>query len=216
MPKRLFVCLVAVAAISLSAKEAAASEFTFDCITNNKSADCSVLESQLSVKIESDGSTVDFTFTNVGGGASSITDVYFQDLPPLLDETTVAFSGTGTVSFDDKCKPGDLPGGSGFTTTYCADSNAPTQQNGVNPYESLTLSYSLLKDPATLQTYTLQDVLAAIGTGDFNIGIHVQGFSGGGSESAVLKSVPEPASLLLMSGGAVAAAFARRRRKAAA
>jgi hypothetical protein len=209
LSKPLFVCLFAVGTISLTSQEVAASEFTFDCITNNSSADCSVLESQISLKIESDGSTVSFTFTNEGEDASSITDVYFQDLPPLLDETTWGFSGTGTVSFDDKCKPGDLPGGTGFTTTYCADSTAPTQQNGVNPYESLTLSYDLLNG------YTLDDVLVAISGGTFNIGIHVQGFSGGGSESAVLTTVPEPASLLLLSSGAVAAAFSRRRRKTA-
>ncbi|WP_410967510.1 PEP-CTERM sorting domain-containing protein, partial [Salmonella sp. SAL4456] len=60
------------------------------------------------------------------------------------------------------------------------------------------------------------DVLDAISAGTFNIGIHVQGFSNAGSESGVLNTVPEPASLLLMGAGAMAAALTRRRRKAAA
>jgi hypothetical protein len=208
--KRLFVCLLAAAALSLSPRDAAASEFSFDCITNNSATDCSVLESQLGVKIELDGSTVDFTFTNLGTNASSITDVYFQDLPPLLDETTAVISGSVGVSFDDQCRPRDLPAGTGFTTTYCADSNAPTQQNGVNPYESLTLSYTLMTGA------TLTDVMNAISAGTFSIGIHVQGFSGGGSESGILNPVPEPASILLLGSGAFAAALARRRRKVAA
>ena len=219
MPKHLFVCLFAVAALSLAPREAAANEFNFDCITGNSATDCAILESQLTVSITSTGSMVKFLFENSGPYASSITDIYFDDPPPLLDpwSVNISYPSGGIVAFtegtESKCSPGSLPGGgNGFVTAYCADSDSPTQPNGVNPGESVMLSY----------TYTgggdaLTGVLAAINAGTFAIGIHVQGFADGGSVSGIMpgQPVPEPASLLLMGGGAVAAAFARRRRKTA-
>jgi len=214
LQKRLFVCLLAAAALSLSSRDAAASEFTFGCITNNSAIDCGVLESQLLVTIglnADNSSMVDFLFTNTGPAASSIADVYFDDPPPLLGAPGLISSSTG-VSFTAGCAPGDLPGGApyGFTTAYCADSDSPVQPNGVNPGEWLQLSYTLQGGA------TLADVLEAISTGTFSVGIHVQGFDGGGSESGVLTAqpVPEPASLVLLGSGA-AAAFLRRRRRLA-
>jgi hypothetical protein len=214
MLRRLFVCLLTVAAISLYSRDAAASEFNFDCISNNSATNCSVLESQLSVTIglnATDSSLVDFLFTNSGPAASSITDVYFDDPPPLLGSPGYISSSSG-VGFAAGCSPGNLPGGNpyGFTTAYCADSNSPTQQNGVNPTEWLRLSYTLQSG------YTLDDVLNAIAESSFQVGIHVQGFANGGSEAAIMGVTPvlEPASGVLLGIGAVAA-LVRRRRKIA-
>jgi hypothetical protein len=201
--------------LSLLPKNAAASQFSFECITNNSATNCGVLESQLSVTIglsATDSSMVDFLFTNSGPIASSITDVYFDDPPPLLGPPAKIYQSSG-VKFAAGCSPSDLPGGNpyGFTTAYCADSNSPAQPNGVNPGEWLRLSYTLQG------TATLTDVLNAIEAGTFAVGVHVQGFSDGGSEAAIMSSqpVPEPASILLLMGGGAAAVLRRRRQTAA-
>jgi PEP-CTERM motif len=213
--KRLSLCLLVVTAISFSTRDAAAADFNFHCITNDSADNCAALEDQLLVTIglnETNSSMVDFLFTNSGPVASSLTDVYFDDGPPSLLTTPLLISSSAGVAFEPGCSPGNLPGGTpaGFASTYCADSNAPTQSNGVNPGEWLRLSYTLQGDA------TLAAVLNAISNGDFRIGIHVQGINNEGSESGLInpQPVPEPASLVLLGSGA-AAAFLRRRRKLA-
>ena len=82
-----------------------------------------------------------------------------------------------------------------------ADSDSPVVAKGVNPGESLGILFNL-KDGNNFN-----DLIAAINlgftspaeTGNLRIGIHVQGFDGGGSESFVM--TPEPGSLLLGSIG---------------
>lgn len=213
MLKRLSLCLLVVTAISFSTRDAAAADFNFDCITNNNAGNCEVLQDQFLVTIglnETDSSLVDFLFTNSGPSASSITDVYFDDGPPALLGLPGLIASSSGVSFAAGCSPGNLPGGNpaGFSTSYCVDSNSPTQPNGVNPGEWLRLSYTLQGDA------TLAAVLNAISNGDFRVGIHVQGFSEGDGEAGIInpQPVPEPASLVLLGSGAVAA-FVRRRRK---
>ena len=194
-------------------RPAAADVYGFSCITNNSAGDCAILQNQLQMDVTGGGGLVNFRFSNSGPAASSITQVYFNDLtPPLLG----AFSGFTTsagVSFstgkNGACSPPNLPGGSpySFTTSYCADALSPTQPNGVNPGEWLTISYALAAGSSFAQ------VVSALNSGTYRVGIHVQGFASGGSESAIstVQQVPEPSALALVGGGFAAMLLRRRR-----
>jgi hypothetical protein len=191
-------------------KTALAAPFGFSCISNSSATNCATLQSQLQLTVGSSlPGTVDFRFTNTGPLASSITDVYFDDtVPALLGNPGTITHSTG-VSFTAGCAPGNLPGGNpiNFTASYCADSDSPVQPNGVNPGEWLQISYTLQNIGGT--TATLNDVLAAMASGAYRVGIHVQGFSNGGSESAIATPVPEPAMLLLFGMGLLVLGRAR-------
>jgi hypothetical protein len=106
------------------------------------------------------------------------------------------------------------------TLNLSANSTAPAQPNGVNPGESLSVVVNL----ASGKTYA--DVLAELNNGlglngsststellnSLRVGIHVQGFVNGGSESFIngdtdgggagnLQIVPAPAGLILLASG---------------
>ncbi|NUN98546.1 MAG: PEP-CTERM sorting domain-containing protein, partial [Candidatus Omnitrophica bacterium] len=75
------------------------------------------------------------------------------------------------------------------------------------PGEWLGVGFNLLSGK------TFADVLADIADGDLRIGIHVQGFRNGGSESFVNNGVvPEPATVGLLAAGLLSLAAGRRRR----
>lgn len=172
----------------------------FYCITNNNPGDCAIGESQLTVTVTDPGAgQVLFHFKNLAGGsASSITDVYFDD-GSLLALASVT-NGPG-VSFSQYASPPNLPGGNNInppfqvTAGFLADSNPPVQPNGVNPGEWLKIYFSLQSGG------TFNDVINELGNGQLRIGIHVQGFSSGGSESFVNVPVPVPAALWLFGSG---------------
>jgi len=180
--------------------------YGFRSITNNNAANAATGEVQLSVDVTATGiNQVSFEFMNAGPLPSSITDVYF-DNGALLNMASI-INGPG-VDFEQYASPGNLPGGNGidFETTagLSADSRPPTQPNGVNPGEWVKIIFDL-QDGMNFGHVTSQ-----LGTGELRIGIHVQGFADGGSESFV-NVVPAPAAVLFGMLGLGAAGVRLRR-----
>lgn len=208
------IVLAAWIASAGAATTASAIPIGFGCITGNSPADCATGVAQLSVDVTPFGlGQVLFTFSNAGPAASSIADVYFDDgtllgIASLIDADENG--GNPGVDFSLGAAPPNLPGGNlvGFVATagFSADSDPPVQPNGVNPLETLGVVFNLLPGK------TFADTIAALTNGqDLRIGIHVQGFAGGGSESFVNLPVPEPGTALLLGLGLAALAGARRR-----
>lgn len=204
--KKGFILFVIFSALAVCGS-ASATTIRFECITDNLPGDAMIGEQQLSVEIHDLGvDGVLFEFLNVGSDACSITDVYWDD-GSLLDIAGLIDADDGTgghtdVDFSELAAPPDLPGGNDasppFTVTsgFSADSDPPPSHNGVNPAEWLGVRFSLQagKD--------YQDVLDDLESGALRIGMHVQDYDSGGSESFVSTPLPEPASMgLLLVGG---------------
>jgi hypothetical protein len=198
----------AVALAAFAAPASAGPIYTFSCITDNSPANCAIGEAQLSMEvIDEGGGLVGFKFYNAVGEESSITDIYFED-GSLLGIFSITDSGLG-VAFSAPASPPDLPGGGlSFTATTSLDSNPPVVPFGVSSStEWVEVTFSL--QPGG----TYQDVIDELGTGDLRVGLHVQGFANGGSESFINDPtpVPEPGTLLLLGAGLTGLASRRRR-----
>jgi hypothetical protein len=198
----------AVAGVLVAAAlSAQAQNYSFDCLTGNRAADCAVGEAQLGLQVIDRGSSVDLRFTNSGSAASSITDIYFDWLSATyeLAAGSITDSGAG-VSFSWGASPSNLPGGNpiGFSANIAADSNTPTQPMGVNPGEWVNFNFA----------GSYANLLAGLNGEQLRIGVHVQGFYGGGSESFVVTPVPEPEIYaMLLAGMGLMGLLARRRRR---
>jgi hypothetical protein len=184
-------CLTADAGIVYSFKQVAE-----DGDGPTELADGAIGEAQLFVDVSGlNANQVLFTFTNTGPSACSIADVYFDD-GALLDIASIDNSCPG-VSFSQFATPHDLPGGNTlippFVTTesFSANSDPPVQPNGINPNEWLGITFDLRPGNA------YSDVISNLASGELRIGIHVQGYASGGSESFV--NVPEPSTVTLIS-----------------
>jgi hypothetical protein len=178
--------------------------YGFQCITNGVAGNAAIGEAQLFVDVRSvaDPTQVLFTFYNIGPKNSSICDVYFDDgsLLESLDELIDGDDNGGDegVDFSPGASPGNLPGAHfavpAFEVTkgFLADSDPAVELNGVNPGESLGVLFNL-KSGKTLAT-----VIQDLESGELRIGIHVQGFADGESESFINgPPVPVPPGILL-------------------
>ncbi|MBU1342028.1 MAG: PEP-CTERM sorting domain-containing protein [Proteobacteria bacterium] len=195
----------------------AAPSFGFKSITNNLAGDAAIGSAQLHVDLTADGSDkILFTFVNDGPFASSITDIYFDDDDALLSWNQFQYDPVGGVDFSVGANPPNLPGGNApafnFSANHSYDSNPPAQPNGVNPGESLGIRF-------TINNSTFDNIITALTMGDLRVGIHVQGFATGGSESFVntppddTNPTPEPATMILLGFGLIGLAGIGRRTK---
>jgi hypothetical protein len=215
MHRLAFAGLFACAALGFGASSATAIPLGFDCISGNVAGDCAIGEAQLEVEATAgpDADQVSFRFTNAGPADSSITAVYFDDDAGALLAIASILDGTG-VDFEAGANPPNLPAGNNADPDFdntgglAADSEPPTQPNGVNPGEELTIVASLADG------FTFADVEAALSDKSLRIGIHVQGFATEGSESFVNDGtvVPEPSLGLLLVAPALALVRRARQR----
>jgi len=233
MKKSLASIVTTVFLLLFASTQAWAILLNFSNITGNNATNAATGESQLFVDLTSvDPTHISFRFFNNGPLASSIADVYFDDgtllgISSLIDADD-GVGGDAGVDFSIGASPPNLPGGNGlaipFVTTagFLADSDAPAQPNGVNPNEELFVIFELLAGK------TFADTVAALSADpsdpnldSLRIGIHVQGFANGGSESFINvppnggpppQKIPEPGIIFLLGAGLLGVCLSRRRR----
>ncbi len=203
-----------VLAFALGEERAEANLYGFYNITGNSATNAASGEAQLFVEVTDSGAgKVLFTFTNTGPSAASITDVYFDDAGGKL-MTLTSISNSFGVDFEVGASPPNLPGanmvGPSFHADFDADSDPPTAPNGVNPGESLGISFDFNNG------ITFDDVIYNLGQASLRVGIHVQAFGDGGSESFInrMNPVPVPSAFLLGAFGLGLVGWMRRRSSA--
>ncbi len=229
--------------VMLSATPAAAVTYTytFDAITSNNPANAAAGKAQLRMDVSGDLNSPLVTFTFYHDGSTpmsmSITDIYFYlGGGRLVWSTRVtgfdgftyspSWDGKSGVRYTRRARPPFLPGGGsaglpGYSLVFSCGSAPPVVPKGVNPGESLDISFTLA------DSYNVDDVVSwlngwigdtQLNRGDLAVGLRVKGFSGGGSESFVVGAqvaspVPLPGSAWLLGSGLAALALLARRRR---
>lgn len=211
--------LLALLAMAYQPFAAASTTYGFYGITSNDLSGAAVLdgEANLSVEVIDLGDNqVQFKFFN--DSTSSLTDIYFDD-GTLLGIDSITVSGYGDVSFSEGASPGNLPGGMDATVSFGADfssdSNPPVSLNGVTQGEWVAITFDLLEGKTYADTLAALSTQNADGSYDLRIGLHVQSYPGGYSESFINNPVPVPEAetYAMMLAGLGLVGWAARRRK---
>ena len=198
-----FRALVLVLSARAFSAPASAVTFGFHCITNNSASNCAIGEAQITVEFSEFGA---LTFRNTGPAASSVK--LFGWEAPTLTFVFVSDPPTSDVILLDIPDVDDLPGGDLLSPPFqiLDGGKAASPTSGLEPGEGLqfTLIYS---------GFTKEQFLAGLLDGSRRIGIEVQGFAGGGSESFInnIVPIPEPGSAALVATGLLVLARNRRR-----
>ena len=160
--------------------------------------------------VHNGGNIAKFTFYNDSTVQSTITNIYFDD-GTLIGATMGIINGPGTDFDENDPSPSNLPGGN--TIGFDADVEfnigpepAPPH-NGINNIgagEWVTVEFELMGGG------TLQDVLDELSDGSLRVGIRIQNFADGSSESGI-NEIPEPATICLFGLGGLA--LLRKRKK---
>ncbi len=209
-----YLAAIGLFLVCTPASQAALYVYEFYNITNNDASNAAIGEAQLTVDVTSFGvNQARFRFRNAGPEASSITGVYFDDGDEPILSGLASIVGSPGVSFSEGGSV--LPGGYSLSPQFVvtaglqARSDPPVRPNGVNPGEWLQLTLDLRAGT------DLDDVLLRLNTADLRLGIHVQGFEDGGSESFINRRppvVPLPGALVLAGLGlAVSGGVLRRK-----
>lgn len=190
--------LILACAVLMSAGSASAMTFSFDCITGGSSTNCDIGEAQLSLEVSldpMDASRVRFILRNDGGDDVTAAELYFDDDGGVLASLLSVADGSG-VDFEEGGAPPNLPDGNdeAFEVDFLVSAANPAPQNGVNPGEHVTVTFSA----------SLAAVRAALEAGELRVGVHAISFQSGQSKSFLNDpaGVPEPTALALLALGA--------------
>ena len=203
--------MLIIAAMAAIGAAAQATIYSFDVFTTNGVYGDNPglnLWADVSSGAVNDG-TATFTFYNESLFDCAISEIYFDD--GTLLGISIISNGPGTEFFtggNNGVNPGNLPAGNNLTPPFEAtqsfsiEPTNPEPQNGVNTGEWVSITFDLIDGQ------NLPDVLDSIESGALRVGIHVQAFPGGNSESALM--IPEPATALTLAlGGLIIAGYRR-------
>ena len=186
--------------------------YGFQNITNTNATNAAIGEAQLSLDVTGASHQISFEFLNSGPQACVITQIFLY--LPTESSYSLAFldfetDTPATVRYNLGANPGHLPGGP-QNPYFAASPLNPQPDNGIGSGENLFIRF-------TISNGEFDNVLAALNSQALMVGIHVQSFADGGSESFIndppAAPVPEPTTLFLLGVGLLGIAGFRFKKK---